>query len=120
MAASVGCYGAALADGSEYRGDYGSSIGWFELKAWHKERLEVLAGAEGVDFVLFETVPCLAEVRAILSLLQARGRETAGGSCCSTVIGVFCRIRLFYFLLSLFFSSFRLSYARFSFVTCTL
>ena len=88
VAASVGCYGAALADGSEYQGDYGSSIGWLGLKAWHQERLEVLAGAEGVDFVLFETVPCLAEVRAILFLLQARGRGTAGEGCCSTVMSV--------------------------------
>ena len=75
VAASVGCYGATLADGSEYRGDYGSTMGWVELKAVHKERLEVLAGAEGVDFLLFETVPCLAEVRAILSLLQVRETE---------------------------------------------
>ncbi|CAM9648514.1 unnamed protein product, partial [Laminaria digitata] len=85
VAASVGCYGAAIADGSEYRGDYGRSVGWLELKAWHKERLEVLAGAEGVDFVLLETVPCLAEVRAILSLLQdLRPRVSA-------VISVSCK-----------------------------
>lgn len=104
VAASIGCYGAAIADGSEYRGDYGSSIGWLELKAWHKERLEVLAGAKGIDFVLFETVPCLAEVRAILSLLQARGRETTDGSCCSTVmdldIFVASTCSIFFFLLA--------------------
>ena len=33
VAASVGPYGAALADGSEYRGRYGRSVR--ELAAWH-------------------------------------------------------------------------------------
>ena len=42
VAASVGPYGAALADGSEYRGRYGLSVR--ELAAWHRPRLEVLAG----------------------------------------------------------------------------
>ena len=42
VAASVGPYGAALADGSEYRGRYGLSVA--ELAAWHRPRLEVLAG----------------------------------------------------------------------------
>ncbi len=43
VAASVGPYGAALADGSEYRGRYGLSVR--ELAAWHRPRLEVLAEA---------------------------------------------------------------------------
>ena len=43
VAASVGPYGAALADGSEYRGRYGLTVA--ELSAWHRPRLEVLAGA---------------------------------------------------------------------------
>ena len=72
VAASVGCYGAALADGSEYRGEYGDTVGQQDLKGWHKERLDILARADGVDLVMFETVPCLAEVRAILSLLEVR------------------------------------------------
>lgn len=41
VAASVGCYGAFLADGSEYRGQYGLTEE--ELKAWHAGRLRVLA-----------------------------------------------------------------------------
>lgn len=75
VAASLGCYGAALADGSEYRGDYGKTIGVVRLREWHRERLDVLARAEGVDLVMFETVPCLEEVRAILSLLEVRKRH---------------------------------------------
>lgn len=70
VAASIGCYGAALADGSEYRGDYGKRIGVEALKEWHRERMEVLAHADGVDLILVETVPCLDEIRAVLSLLQ--------------------------------------------------
>ena len=41
VAASIGPYGAALADGSEYRGNYGLSVD--ELRRWHRPRLEVLA-----------------------------------------------------------------------------
>lgn len=72
VAASIGCYGAALADGSEYCGDYGVEVGVASLKEWHRERLDVLKGAHGTDLLLFETIPCLTEVEAILSLLQVR------------------------------------------------
>ena len=61
VAASVGPYGASLADGSEYRGDYGLSVD--ELRAWHRPRLAVLAEA-GADLLACETIPCLAEVEA--------------------------------------------------------
>ena len=63
VAASVGPYGAVLADGSEYRGDYGLSVD--ELRRFHRPRLEVLAGA-GADVLAIETIPCLAEVEALL------------------------------------------------------
>ncbi|DAZ97430.1 TPA: hypothetical protein N0F65_009881 [Lagenidium giganteum] len=67
VAASIGCYGAALADGSEYRGEYGKSKS--ELMAWHRERMACLAATPGVDFLICETVPCIVEVEALLSLL---------------------------------------------------
>lgn len=41
VAASVGCFGAALADGSEYRGQYGLTEE--ELVEWHRPRLRILA-----------------------------------------------------------------------------
>lgn len=63
VAASVGPYGAALADGSEYRGDYGRTVA--ELRAWHRPRLEILADT-GADALALETIPCLAEVEALL------------------------------------------------------
>ena len=70
MAASVGPYGASLADGSEYRGDYGLSVD--ELRAWHRPRLAVLAEA-GADLLACETIPCLAEVEALAAELSALG-----------------------------------------------
>ncbi len=42
-AASVGSYGAYLADGSEYRGDYGKTRE--ELADFHRERIHILAEA---------------------------------------------------------------------------
>ncbi len=70
VAASVGPYGASLADGSEYRGDYGLSVD--ELRRWHRRRLEVLAGTTA-DLLAVETIPCLAEVEAICRELPAVG-----------------------------------------------
>ncbi len=67
VAASVGCYGAYLADGSEYRGDYGLSAR--KLIDFHRPRLEVLADS-GVDLLAFETVPCAVEAEAIVRLLE--------------------------------------------------
>lgn len=66
VAASVGPYGAVLADGSEYRGDYGCGVA--ELRRFHRPRLAILAAA-GADVLAVETLPCLAEVEAVLSEL---------------------------------------------------
>ena len=69
VAASVGPYGAYLADGSEYRGDYG--IDEDALVAFHAERLALLA-AEKPDLLACETLPCLVEARAIVRALRER------------------------------------------------
>ncbi len=70
VAASVGPYGAALADGSEYRGRYGRSVR--ELAAWHRPRLEVLAGA-GPDVLALETVPDIDEAEALMAAISGLG-----------------------------------------------
>jgi homocysteine S-methyltransferase len=70
VAASVGPYGAALADGSEYRGRYGLSVA--ELAAWHRPRLEVLAGA-GPDVLALETVPDIDEAEALMAAISGLG-----------------------------------------------
>jgi homocysteine S-methyltransferase len=66
VAASVGPYGAILADGSEYWGRYGLSLQ--ELAAFHRPRLETLLEAEP-DLLAVETIPSLEEAEAILSVL---------------------------------------------------
>jgi homocysteine S-methyltransferase len=87
VAASVGCYGAAQADGSEYRGQYGLTEE--ELMAWHRPRLHLLAQT-GPDLLAFETVPCEVELRAILRLLQ-EGEEKGDVSLPPCWITVACR-----------------------------
>ncbi|GAA1101642.1 homocysteine S-methyltransferase [Nocardiopsis metallicus] len=67
VAAGVGPYGAALADGSEYTGAY--DLDEDGLYAWHRERWRVLTGA-GADLVACETLPSLAEARALARLLE--------------------------------------------------
>lgn len=70
VAASVGPYGAARADGSEYRGDYGMDAG--ALASWHRRRLRVLAEA-GADVLAVETIPCIEEVEALAAELEGLG-----------------------------------------------
>jgi homocysteine S-methyltransferase len=67
IAASVGPYGAALADGSEYRGGY--ALNDDELMAFHRPRLAVLAEA-GADLIACETVPSLREALVLARLLE--------------------------------------------------
>jgi homocysteine S-methyltransferase len=89
VAASVGPYGAVLADGSEYRGRYGLSVA--ELERFHRPRVEVLASARP-DVLALETVPDVDEAEALLravagldvpvwlSYSVAGGRTRAGQS----------------------------------------
>ncbi|WP_055494640.1 homocysteine S-methyltransferase [Streptomyces sp. TP-A0356] len=70
VAASVGPYGAMLADGSEYRGRYGLTVA--ELEAFHRPRLEVLAAA-GPDVLALETVPDADEAQALLRAVRGLG-----------------------------------------------
>ena len=67
VAASVGPYGAMLADGSEYRGHYGVSLE--TLADFHRPRLAVLAGA-GADLLACETLPSLDEARVLAQLVD--------------------------------------------------
>jgi homocysteine S-methyltransferase len=70
VAASVGPYGAMLADGAEYRGRYGLSVR--ELERFHHPRIEVLA--ESVpDVLALETVPDSDEAEAMLRAAEGTG-----------------------------------------------
>lgn len=70
VAASVGPYGAALAGGHEYTGAYDLDVAG--LRAWHRPRLAALVEAEP-DVLALETVPCLAEVEALLAEVEGLG-----------------------------------------------
>ncbi|MBB5017820.1 homocysteine S-methyltransferase [Chitinivorax tropicus] len=67
VAASVGPYGAYLANGDEYRGQYGLS----DQALWdfHHDRIATLLAA-GADLLAFETIPSLQEARVLSHLLN--------------------------------------------------
>ena len=67
VAASIGPYGAFLADGSEYTGDYRADDA--ALAAFHWRRLELLARS-GADLLAVETIPSAREGRVLRRLLE--------------------------------------------------
>jgi homocysteine S-methyltransferase len=67
VAASVGPYGAFLADGSEYRGNYG--LTQKELIDFHRPRMKALIEA-GADLLACETIPSLIEAQALVQLFK--------------------------------------------------
>ncbi|CAL5341844.1 unnamed protein product [Camellia sinensis] len=66
VAASIGSYGAYLADGSEYSGCYGPNVDLDKLKDFHRRRLQVLVEA-GPDLLAFETIPNKLEAQRAAS-----------------------------------------------------
>ncbi|MET1249940.1 homocysteine S-methyltransferase [Sporolactobacillus sp. STCC-11] len=66
IAGSVGSYGAYLADGSEYTGDYTLDDAGYQL--FHRSRMRVLKEA-GTDLFAFETMPNFDETKALAELL---------------------------------------------------
>lgn len=67
VAASIGPYGAYLADGSEYRGNYEATEE--QLREFHKERLEILIDCKP-DLLAIETIPEIREARVLLQLIK--------------------------------------------------
>lgn len=74
VAASIGPYGAFLADGSEYRGNYGLTEK--ELMEFHRPRLRALFEAQP-DIFACETIPSLIEAQALSKLLKEFPTVTA-------------------------------------------
>lgn len=66
IAGSVGPYGAYLANGSEYRGDY--TLPESEFIDFHRPRIQALIEA-GVDILALETIPRFDEAKALVKLL---------------------------------------------------
>ena len=67
VAASVGPYGAVLADGSEYDGRYGLEVR--DLVDFHRPRIETLLEAEP-DVLAIETIPSIVEAEALVAILE--------------------------------------------------
>jgi len=66
IAASIGPYGAFLANGEEYIGNYGLTEK--ELMDFHRPRMKALIEA-GTDMLACETIPCLIEAQVLVKLL---------------------------------------------------
>ncbi|XP_057988256.1 homocysteine S-methyltransferase 1 [Hevea brasiliensis] len=86
VAASIGSYGAYLADGSEYSGLYGPDVNLEKLKDFHRHRLQVLVEA-GPDLLAFETIPNKLEAKAFVELLEEENINIPSWICFSTVDG---------------------------------
>lgn len=69
---AVGPYGAYLADGSEYRGNYGVSDD--VLRDFHRRRMEILWEA-GSDLLLLETQPSLHEALIEADIAEELGAD---------------------------------------------
>ncbi|KAL6010158.1 Nuclear SAM-dependent mono-and asymmetric methyltransferase [Asimina triloba] len=87
VAASIGSYGAYLADGSEYSGQYGPDVSLEKLKDFHRRRLQVLVDA-GPDLLAFETIPNILEAQACVELLEEENIEIPSWICFSSVDGL--------------------------------
>ncbi|RXH70159.1 hypothetical protein DVH24_007415, partial [Malus domestica] len=86
VAASIGSYGAYLADGSEYSGCYGPRVDVDKLKDFHRRRLQVLVEA-GPDLLAFETIPNKLEAQACVELLEEQNVQIPSWICFSSVDG---------------------------------
>ena len=79
VAASLGPYGAYLADGCEYRGRYG--VEDEVLQSFHAQRLHWLDDA-GADLIACETIPDLQEAKVLAQLLQSTLTPSWVSFCC--------------------------------------
>jgi homocysteine S-methyltransferase len=74
VAASVGPYGAYLANGAEFTGDY--DLDEQGLVRFHRRRWEILCESDA-DLLACETIPSVAEARALATLLSETPRAKA-------------------------------------------
>jgi homocysteine S-methyltransferase len=102
VAGSVGPYGAYLANGSEYRGDY--TVSAEEMKEFHRPRIQALGKTTrdlsrersslpriltldlvkaNVDLLACETMPSYPEIQALASLLQEEFPDVSAWVSCT-------------------------------------
>jgi homocysteine S-methyltransferase len=69
IAGSLGPYGAILANGAEFRGDYVGHMTAEQLKEFHRPRVRALLQG-GVDVIAAETCPALKEAQALAEMFE--------------------------------------------------
>ena len=74
VAASVGPFGASLANGSEYNGRHG--VEWQVVEDYHREKLQILVDS-GADLIAVETIPLADEALLIAEILEELGAPPA-------------------------------------------
>lgn len=72
VAASIGSYGAYLANGAEYTGEYDLDVAG--LIDFHRERWEICQNSQ-VDLLACETIPSIEEAQALISLLRDEQKQ---------------------------------------------
>ena len=72
IAASIGPYGAYLADGSEYHGNYGVSDE--TLREFHLDRIRLLDRSNS-DFFACETIPSFQEARVLAEIIKQANKS---------------------------------------------
>lgn len=73
IAASIGPYGAYLADGAEYSGDYGISDK--ALMNFHQPRIRLLE-TSAADWLACETIPSFQEAKVLSALLKEAAKPS--------------------------------------------
>ncbi|KAH3676260.1 hypothetical protein WICMUC_002137 [Wickerhamomyces mucosus] len=69
IAGSIGPYGASLANGAEYTGDY-NGITREELIKFHEIRLKTLINDKRIDLLAIETIPNLLELKTLIEIMN--------------------------------------------------
>lgn len=77
IAGSIGPYGAYLANGAEYSGDYDGKSPT-ELAEYHTDLVKFYVDNADVDVIAFETIPNFDEVKGIFQLLKGLYSENYG------------------------------------------
>ena len=72
IAASIGPYGAYLADGSEYHGNYGVTDE--TLREFHLDRIKLLDRSKA-DFFACETIPSFQEAKVLAEILKQTNKS---------------------------------------------
>lgn len=88
LVASSGCFGASLANGAEYTGDYPPEATIEYLEQFHRRKLDTICHQQlAVDGVAFETVPSKKECQAIANVISCLDEVSA--PCC--YVSLSCR-----------------------------